>query len=110
MKAGKLDRTITLRQPTRGGHNGFTKADTFADAGTRKAELMPQGPREGMETGQRVSSLAQRFRVRSDSLTRQITPTWKLVYSGATYDIIGTTEDGRRHGLIIETAASDRNL
>ena len=110
MRAGPLDRMVTFRSPTAGGHNGYTKVDAYADAGRRKAHLMPQTPREGLETGQRVAQSVLRFLVRSDTLTRTVTAKWKLVYSGATYDIIGITEQGRKDGLIIEAVASDRDL
>ena len=110
MRAGPLDRIITLRSPSAGSHNGYTKVDSFADAGVRSAALMPMSPREGMEAQQRTGRTVSRFLVRSDSLTRTVNAKWKLTYSGAAYDVIGVIEDGRNDGLIIEAVASDRDI
>lgn len=111
MKAGKLDRIITLLQPGSVTDDGYTeKAGAHASAGTRHAHLMPDSPSEGFELQGRVAKSMARWLVRSDSLTRTVDATWKVEYGAARYDVIGVTESGRRDGLIIETVADDRNL
>lgn len=111
MKAGSLDRTITLLQPGAVTDDGYTeKAAAHSSAGTRKAQLMPASPQEGFELHGRVGKSHASFLVRSDSLTRTIDATWKVQYNGARYDVVGITERGRLDGLVIEAVADDRNL
>ena len=111
MKAGQLDRTITLLQPGSETDDGYTtKAGNHTSAGTRKARLMTGNPAEQFELQGRVALRRAQFLVRSDSLTRTITATWKLTYNSVTYDIVGVTEQGRNDGLMIEAVADDRNL
>lgn len=111
MKAGKLDRIITLMQPGSVTDDGYTeRAGAHTSAGTRKAHLMPGSPAEQFELQGRVAKQLARWLVRSDSLTRTIDATWKVQYGTARYDVIGVTEQGRNDGLVIETVADDRNL
>jgi len=111
VKAGPLDRTITLLQPGVETDDGYTtKAGDHTSAGTRKAHLMPGSPAEQFELQGRVAKQMARWLVRSDSLTRTVDATWKVQYGTARYDVIGVTEQGRNEGLVIETVADDRNL
>lgn len=111
MKAGQLDRTITLLQPGAVTDDGYTeKAGAHTSAGTRKARLMPASPQEGFELQGLVGKSLASFMVRSDSLTRTVDATWKLQYGSVRYDVIGVTESGRLDGLVIEAVADDRNL
>lgn len=111
MKAGALDRTVTLFEPAAVVDNGYTEKPNGYETGvTRKARLVPSGAQEAMSAGGVVSSLPTRFEVRSDSLTRQITAAWKLTYNSRNYDIVGVTEMGRNEGLVIEAVTDDRNL
>jgi len=111
VKAGKLDRIITLLQPGAETDDGYTtKAGAHTSAGTRHAHLMPGSPAEAFELQGRVAKSLAKWLVRADPLTSTIDATWKVEYDGKRYEVIGVTESGRRDGLIIETVADDRNL
>lgn len=111
MKAGPLDRTITLYSPATETDDGYTlKPGGWTTAGTRKARYVANSPRETFEAHGREATVPVIFEVRSDDLTRTIRETWQIGYDSRRYDVTGIEEIGRRDGLRIRAVANDRDV
>ncbi len=111
MKAGALDRTIELFAMGAPVDDGYTAAEgTWTSRGARKAKYFPAMRREIFEAAGREVKMPVIFEVRSDTLTRQITEAWRIVYDGLTFDVKGIQEFGRREGVRIEAMAADNAL
>lgn len=111
MRAGKLDRRITLErygvtyddfnQPTEG----------WAEIGKRWASKEDVSDGERIRAAQVGASVTTRFVVRFDSLTRTITAADRVVSEGKVYSISGLKEtEGRRVGIEITASAAIDNL
>ena len=110
MKAGDLDRTVTLLRPTAGVDDGYTtQPGGFENAGTRKARYRPATPREVFENAGREGRQPVIFELRHDSLTRTILPTWRLSMDGKVHEIVGAEEIGRREGVRLVTVVGDES-
>lgn len=108
MKAGKLDRTITLFKQGASVDDGYTTLPGELESqGTRKARYIPAMAREVFENAGREGKMPVVFEVRSDSLTRQINETWAIDYDGRRFDIEGVQEIGRNEGIRIQAVAGD---
>ena len=111
MKAGEFDRIIELFAMGAPVDDGYTiTPGVFASQGTRKAKYVPAMRREIFETAGREVKMPVVFEVRSDTLTRQISETWRIGFDGAVYDCKGVQQIGRREGLRIEAVAGDNPL
>lgn len=111
MRAGRLDRTIELFAMGDSKDDGYTSANAdWLPQGKRKARYVPAMRREIFEAAGREVQLPVLFEVRSDTLTRRIDETWRIEFSGVTYDIKGVQEIGRREGLRIEALAADHPI
>jgi SPP1 family predicted phage head-tail adaptor len=108
MDAGEFDRTIEFFAETSPTDDGYTIIPgAWESQGTRKAKYIPAMRREIFEASGREVKIPVIFEVRSDTLTRQITETWRITYAGANYDIKGVQQVGRLKYLRIEAMAGD---
>jgi head-tail adaptor len=108
MAAGALDRTIELFRVSAEVDDGYTMTpEGWTSQGTRKARYIPAMRREIFEASGREAQLPVIFELRSDTLTRTINETWRILYAGATYDIKGVQQIGRQDGIRIEALAGD---
>lgn len=105
MRAGKLDRRITLQQLTQGvdGYNRPT-ADWLTLA-TRWASWRRATANEQLAGGQVNAQVTDIFEIRYDSTVAALSPKDRLTYGSRTYDIVEVTEIGRREGLLIRAVA-----
>lgn len=110
MRAGQLDRTITLYAPGTATDDGYTSKPAMTLQGTRKARFIPERATEIYAGGGRQANVPIVLEVRSDPLTRQIDATWRVVMDGRTHDVTGTQEIGRREGIRISAVTNDRQL
>jgi SPP1 family predicted phage head-tail adaptor len=97
MKAGSLDRRVTLQAKTSGRDDFGADTESWAPLATVWAQKLDVTGRERLAGGQVQAEMDARFRVRwrgdvSAAATR-------LVYAGRTYDILAIAELGRREGL-----------
>lgn len=105
LKAGDLDRRVSLWRPTptigpRGGEvPGWTYAGTVWAS---KADIRDG---ERVAAAQVGSIVSARFRVRWSSLTVSLDPSWQLELDGVRYAITGAKEIGRREGREITANA-----
>lgn len=102
MRAGKLDRTITLQRLTRTVGAAGTVANTWADFATVRAELVSDAVTEtGTGFGEADNSaLVFRIRYRADLTTAD-----RVTYEGRALDLAGILELGRRRALELHCEA-----
>jgi SPP1 family predicted phage head-tail adaptor len=92
MRAGDLDRRITIQRAAV-SHDEFNGAvETWQNLGTVAAERRDMTNREMMAAQQIGAALQSHFTVRSSALTRTITPKDRLSYDGAVWNIEGVRE------------------
>ena len=107
MRAGALDRRVTLLSPAPGADNGIEVVSPgFVPAGDRFASVRPEFRQERVDalglTGKRVISVWLRW----DSLTRTVDASWGLSYEGETFEIAGEpVEIGRRERIELTAVA-----
>lgn len=108
MRAGALDRQVTLLRPGAAVDDGYTSQPSgLENAGTRSAHYRPATSREVFENAGREGKQPVVFELRFDALTRTITSTWRLTMDAKQYEITGVEEIGRREGVRLATVLSD---
>lgn len=108
MRAGDLDRRVTLLRPAAAVDDGYTtRPGGHEEAGERWARHMPAMAREIIEASGREAKLPIVLELRHDSLTRLIDGTWRVRMDGRTYDVEGAQEIGRREGVRLSAVAGD---
>lgn len=97
MRAGSLDRRVTLRRPVTTDNAYGEPAPAWTDVATVWAKVVQGAAGEVMARGvaARVDVLF-RIRWRTD-----VTTAWRIVHGADTYDIQSIAEVGRREGLEI---------
>lgn len=102
MRLGRLNKRITIRRasaPTRNAMN--EPQEVWADFGTFWAEPVKQQNAERRQADQTSAQSDRVWRVRWTARTATISPLDRLVCDGREFEIIGTTEIGRRVGIEI---------
>ena len=101
MKAGNLDRRVTLRRAAL-VDDGFSLVEVWADLGEPiPAARADVSDGEKWRAAQVQAAIGTRFTVRSDTLTRTITPRDRLQHEGREYTITGVREaDGPRRAVL----------
>lgn len=99
MRSGRLDRLITIQQPTEvadtfGGNNTVTWSD-FANAWANVSQVSAM---ERFQSSERLSIKASKFKIRFIS---GIKPTFRIRYDNFNWRILGISELERLEGLEI---------
>lgn len=105
---GDLDRTVVFQKAT-DVDNGLNVTQTWANFFTCRARRRDVADGEAVAADQLSSFLRTRFVVRSSSETRQVTPAFRLVHEGATYNILGVKETNDGRGMFLEVTAVKNN-
>ncbi len=102
MRAGRLDRTVTLQRLTESVNAAGSVSATWTTLATVRAELVSNTLTEtGYAFGEAANdALAFRIRYRPDLTTRD-----RLAYEGRAYDLVGIVELGRRRALELRCEA-----
>lgn len=96
MRAGQLDRTITLQSFTSTVDEYGTPVETWIDAAAVRAQLLQASTEEYLRGYGEVDGLAVIFRIRwRDGITAD----QRVVYEGKILNIREVKEIGRRRGL-----------
>ena len=98
MRAGKLDRLLTIRQPTetRDGHGGVVKS--YATLATVHGGMVPLAGSRLLEAAQFIDGAQLRFEIRwRDDVYKSML----IRHDGRDYQILRIDEIGRRRGLHI---------
>ena len=108
MKAGKLDRRITIQRQGAATDNGIELVPGELEAfATRWASWKPANGREIFENLGREAKAGGTFWLRYDQKTRGILPTDIVEYDGRAWGIVGVQEIGRRDGIELIVVADD---
>jgi hypothetical protein len=111
MKAGPLDRRVSILREGPAVDDGYTMVPGgLGLLATRWASWKPATRAEQFENAGNEAKLGGTFWLRSDSTTRHIVETDKVVHDGRTYDILGLSEIGRREGIELLVAGNDEEL
>lgn len=102
MRAGKLDKTITLQRFTSTVDEYGTPIEAWADLATVRAQLVQSTTEEFMRGWGASSEAAIVFRIRH---IEGITLADRVSYQGRAYDLKEIKELGRREGLDLRCVA-----
>lgn len=105
MRAGALDRRISILRSTPVDDGMQTTAGEFAAAFSRAASVEWVRDGEKFAAGETQASVAVRFQVRWDSDTATIDVRDRVAFEGRTFEVVGVKEIGRREGLEISASA-----
>lgn len=105
MRAGKLDRRITIEQAAYSQDDFGQEQPVWTTFAERAAQRMDMKGTERFAANQVMATITATFRIR---YLPGLKPTMRIVHEGKTYDITGIAELGRRRGLeITATARAD---
>lgn len=86
---GRLKHKITIETPTRTQDAYGQPIETFTTYAVRYAQLMTTIGREGFNKYQEFNEYPVVFKVRYDSLTKDINETMRVTFDSKTYDVEG---------------------
>ncbi|MFI8667150.1 head-tail adaptor protein [Qipengyuania sp. NPDC077410] len=109
LRAGALDRQITLLKPGELIDDGYTtKPGVPVIAGKRRASVKVEKGGEQFQSEQLRGKRVMSVWLRSDILTRSIAENWQVQYEGRTFDLVAPPmEVGRREGVELMIEAVD---
>lgn len=108
MKAGKLDRRITIQRQGPSTDNGIEEVPGAPeDYATRWASWKPSNGREIFENLGREAKSGGTFWLRYDSVTAGIRETDVAQFDGRQWGIVGIQELDRREGIELIVVADD---
>lgn len=102
MRAGELDRRITLKEPVRTTDTAGGIVTTYTDVATVSAKKRDVSGREKFRAEQVNAELTTRFTIRYRS---DIQNDWRIVFKSKDYDILVIRETERNAVLEIDAAA-----
>lgn len=102
MRAGKLDKIITIQRFTSTVDDFGTPIEAWTDVATMRAQLIQTTTEEFMRSFGQSSETAAIFRIR---YLNGIGTTDRVSFSGQLYDIKEVKELGRREGLDLRCMA-----
>ena len=107
MRAGELDRLITIQTPTKGKDTEGVPVVTWSDFATVYAKVTPAASNERYRDQQNVLSDDQLFRIYYlDGVTSEM----QIIYNGLAYEIEGAPKEvGRLEGMEIIGRNVDSN-
>lgn len=108
MKAGKLDRRVTIMRGGAPVDDGYTsQPGALTTYAVRWAAWEPARGREVSENMGREAYSSGTFHVRYDKLTSAIKETDTVMYSGRAWNITSVTEMGRGEGIQLTVVSGD---
>lgn len=103
MRAGRLDRTVTIQRFTTAPDDYGTPVETWSDVATLRAEIVQASTAEFFKDEAPRDDTTIIFRTR---FLAGITNADRVSYDGRFFNITETKEIGRRHGLEIRCVRS----
>lgn len=104
MKAGALDRRLTIRRATV-TDNGLEEVPDWADVVTVWASKQDVSDRERTLAASTGASITTRFQIRYSTVVAGVTAEDQVVCEGRKYAVTAVKEIGRREGLEITATA-----
>lgn len=105
MRAGPLDRRITIRRATTARDQANQPRKQWADLTTVWANAKPVMDSERLRAGETLAQKSYRFTIYYSSTVADVDPRDQIVFDGRTYDVQGVKTIGRREGLEITATA-----
>jgi SPP1 family predicted phage head-tail adaptor len=100
MRAGDLDKFITIKRATTTTNAFNEKVQTWSDLVTRRhAMAQPVSDAERFRAGETLSTRKYRFTIRYSANVADVDPRDRIEFEGRIYDINGVKEVGRREGI-----------
>jgi len=106
MKAGKLDRRITLQRYAITYNENNEPLETWTDFATVWASANPVSDGERIRAAEVGATISMRFQIRYSSQVDALNPKDRVRFDGRIFDISGIKELERREGLEISAAAA----
>jgi len=100
MRAGRMDRIVTLRKRVQTANEYGEQVETFEDVGPIWAEKRDLRGSERFASLQTVGQVDTIWRIRHRTDTSSLN---ELIYGGSTYEIKAVLEIGRKEGLELHT-------
>jgi SPP1 family predicted phage head-tail adaptor len=101
MQAGKMDRRVTFQKQSTDRDELGQYENIWTDEFTVWARATPISDGEKFGGAEVKAYATHRFQIRYSTAAALVTPTWRMVFEGATFDISGIKEIGRREGFEI---------
>jgi SPP1 family predicted phage head-tail adaptor len=105
MRAGQLRERVEIQRRTSTRNSFNEPVESWAVVGTTWAEVKFDMGREEPIAQQVVAGHAARFIMRSNSLSRRITATDRLLWNGQTWDVFAVIPSARRDSIEARAAA-----
>lgn len=105
MRAGKLDRRITIQRQLTEQNSHGEEIVTWQDVGTVFAQKIDNRGDERYASHQFIGDADTRFRVRWSHRSLQTTTKHRIWFDGRAFDITAVREIGRREGVEIDCVA-----
>lgn len=108
MRAGRLDRRITIQGQSVSQSDSGQEIITWVDVATVWAAMLPVRGGERYGTQQLVGTAVTTFSFRWSNATKVVTVEHRVVYDGREFDIVDVREPRRREEIQIDcTVPSD---
>lgn len=108
MRAGKLDRRITLERFTATRDEFNEPVETWGTLATVSASYEPLSDGEKFRASETAAEASARFAIRYSTTVADLNPKDRLTFEGDPWEIVRVKEIGRREGLeITATARAD---
>jgi SPP1 family predicted phage head-tail adaptor len=102
MRAGKLDKTISIDRLSRTVNDYGTEVEAWTPVTTVRAQLVQSSTEEFMRSAGSIAETAVVFRVR---FRDDLTTSDRVTHRGQAYDVKEIKELGRREGLDLRCVA-----
>ena len=101
MNSQQLDRRLELQQlaETQSDTGAITK--DWVSVGTVYAKRLGAKGREYYSAGAELGVVEQAFQIRHSSAVQAVDATWRLIYEGRIYNILGVDETGRKEFITL---------
>jgi SPP1 family predicted phage head-tail adaptor len=101
MRAGKLDRRITIQRPAVSQSGSGAETATWQDVATVWAERVSGPGNERYVAQQFVGKSVLTFNIRWSDAVKEITSKHQVVFDGRACNVLDVKEIGRREGLML---------
>lgn len=105
MRAGRLDRRISLQRATITQDSTGDEVLTWGTLTTVWAEAKPMRGAESFTAQQFIGKTPVTFRIRWSDATKAITVEDRIIFDERTFNILDVREIGRREGLEVDAYA-----
>lgn len=107
MRAGPLDKRVTLQSPGGAGDAYGERSTTWTVVATVWASITPLSARELMAGGQLQGEITHRIQLRYSSTTASITADWRVVYGSRVFVLAAPPRNVNESNDMLELLCSE---